>query len=161
MSISDKLLEIEERLANDLLQVKDKIKQNNFYIKLDLQLNRRMNIIYLKQKSKWVSCLQLDFLSNSLVEYIYNPIEYARETHQMYLRLYADSAPKKIVFLGMNPGPFGNFGFLVCPSFRPSICSPVCLYAYLSISLKSDEGQSLNFSRYCICFNFFCVIFAF
>ncbi len=52
MSISDKLLEIEERLANDLLQVKDKIKQNNFYIKLDLQLNRRMNIIYLKQKSK-------------------------------------------------------------------------------------------------------------
>jgi len=31
-----------------------------------------MNIIYLKQKSKWVLSLQLDFLSNSLVEYIYN-----------------------------------------------------------------------------------------
>jgi hypothetical protein len=89
-----------------------------------------MNIIYLKRKSKWVLSLQLDFLSNSPVEYIYNPIEYARETHQMYLRLYADSAPKKIVFLGMNPGPFGNFGFLVYPSFRPSIFSPVCLYAY-------------------------------
>ena len=50
---------------------------------------------------------QLDFLSNSAVEFIYNPIDYAKETHRMFLRLYADSAPKKIVFLGMNPGPFG------------------------------------------------------
>jgi single-strand selective monofunctional uracil DNA glycosylase len=37
---------------------------------------------------------------------VYNPLDYAREIHEEYLRRYAD-APKRVVFLGMNPGPFG------------------------------------------------------
>jgi single-strand selective monofunctional uracil DNA glycosylase len=40
------------------------------------------------------------------VTHVYNPLEYARRPHNAYIRSYGD-APKKVVFLGMNPGPFG------------------------------------------------------
>lgn len=40
------------------------------------------------------------------VHTVYNPLDYAREPHENYLRMAA-STPKKILFLGMNPGPFG------------------------------------------------------
>jgi single-strand selective monofunctional uracil DNA glycosylase len=40
------------------------------------------------------------------VEYIYNPMEYAAEPYEDYLRRYAEGI-KKAVFLGMNPGPWG------------------------------------------------------
>ncbi len=40
------------------------------------------------------------------VHVVYNPLEYARRPHQQYLRRYADSR-KRVVFLGMNPGPWG------------------------------------------------------
>ena len=37
---------------------------------------------------------------------VYNPLVYAARTHNMYLELAA-AAPKKVIFLGMNPGPWG------------------------------------------------------
>jgi len=40
------------------------------------------------------------------VTHVYNPFEYARAAYFDYLRRYA-STPKQIVYLGMNPGPFG------------------------------------------------------
>jgi single-strand selective monofunctional uracil DNA glycosylase len=40
------------------------------------------------------------------VAYVYNPLEYAKEAYELYLRLYANG-PKDIVLLGMNPGPWG------------------------------------------------------
>jgi single-strand selective monofunctional uracil DNA glycosylase len=40
------------------------------------------------------------------VAVVYNPLEYAWESHSMYLKTYGNSK-KKIVFLGMNPGPWG------------------------------------------------------
>lgn len=40
------------------------------------------------------------------VTHVYNPLDYARAPHTAYLRRFADS-PKKVIFLGMNPGPFG------------------------------------------------------
>jgi single-strand selective monofunctional uracil DNA glycosylase len=40
------------------------------------------------------------------VAYVYNPLNYARATHEEYLRRYANSR-KRAIFLGMNPGPFG------------------------------------------------------
>lgn len=40
------------------------------------------------------------------VEYVYNPLEYARIPHETYLERYG-IAPKTVLFLGMNPGPFG------------------------------------------------------
>jgi single-strand selective monofunctional uracil DNA glycosylase len=40
------------------------------------------------------------------VTHVYNPLEYARAPHAEYLKRYA-SSPKRVVYLGMNPGPFG------------------------------------------------------
>lgn len=38
--------------------------------------------------------------------HIYNPLAYAWTGHRSYLALHANSK-KKVIFLGMNPGPFG------------------------------------------------------
>ena len=40
------------------------------------------------------------------VSHVYNPLEYAWAPHEQYLRRYGASR-KRVVFLGMNPGPFG------------------------------------------------------
>ncbi len=40
------------------------------------------------------------------VTHAYNPLAYAWPAHELYLRRYGDSA-KRVIFLGMNPGPFG------------------------------------------------------
>lgn len=40
------------------------------------------------------------------VTHVYNPLEYAWPSHEAYLRRYGQS-PKEVVFLGMNPGPWG------------------------------------------------------
>lgn len=48
----------------------------------------------------------LDITFPSSVQYIYNPLEYAFETHAMYVRKYCTGI-KKILFVGMNPGPWG------------------------------------------------------
>ncbi len=37
---------------------------------------------------------------------VYNPLDYAWEPHRRYLERYG-SSPKRAVFLGMNPGPWG------------------------------------------------------
>lgn len=40
------------------------------------------------------------------VSHIYNPLAYAWAPHELYLRRYA-AGRKKLIFVGMNPGPFG------------------------------------------------------
>lgn len=40
------------------------------------------------------------------VRYIYNPLEYAWDTHRCYVDKYCQPG-QKVLFLGMNPGPFG------------------------------------------------------
>ncbi|XP_012272093.1 single-strand selective monofunctional uracil DNA glycosylase [Orussus abietinus] len=40
------------------------------------------------------------------VEYVYSPLEYAFNIHSMYVEKYCQN-PKKILFLGINPGPWG------------------------------------------------------
>ena len=40
------------------------------------------------------------------VTHVYNPLNYAWAAHEQYLKLAA-ATKKKVVFLGMNPGPFG------------------------------------------------------
>ena len=40
------------------------------------------------------------------VRHVYNPLVYARAPQEAYLARYA-SAPKRVVFVGMNPGPWG------------------------------------------------------
>lgn len=40
------------------------------------------------------------------VKFVYNPLIYAWRPHELYLETYGAS-PKRVLFLGMNPGPFG------------------------------------------------------
>jgi single-strand selective monofunctional uracil DNA glycosylase len=40
------------------------------------------------------------------VAHVYNPLDYAWKAHEEYLNHYG-RGPKRVVFLGMNPGPFG------------------------------------------------------
>ena len=40
------------------------------------------------------------------VRFVYNPLQYARAAHEQYIRTYA-TGPKRVIFLGMNPGPWG------------------------------------------------------
>jgi single-strand selective monofunctional uracil DNA glycosylase len=40
------------------------------------------------------------------VSHVYNPLDYAWEPHRLYLERYGNT-PKEVVFLGMNPGPWG------------------------------------------------------
>ena len=63
-------------------------------------------------------CEELDHLKFSPpVTHIYNPLDYAAETHQSYVHRYGNSK-KRVLFLGMNPGPFGmaqnGVGELLC-----------------------------------------------
>lgn len=40
------------------------------------------------------------------VAYVYNPLRYAWAPHELYLRRYGVGL-KRVIFMGMNPGPFG------------------------------------------------------
>jgi single-strand selective monofunctional uracil DNA glycosylase len=40
------------------------------------------------------------------VTHVYNPLDYAREPHERYLKAWG-KGPKRALLLGMNPGPFG------------------------------------------------------
>ena len=40
------------------------------------------------------------------VAYVYDPLVYAWHAHEIYLQRYGNGH-KRVLFLGMNPGPFG------------------------------------------------------
>ncbi|MCH2529726.1 MAG: single-stranded DNA-binding protein, partial [Dehalococcoidia bacterium] len=50
------------------------------------------------------ACNDLNF--SEPVTHVYNPLEYAWSAHEQYITRAANNK-KKVVFLGMNPGPFG------------------------------------------------------
>lgn len=62
--------------------------------------------------------MNLNSINNALIEalrplrfsppvtHVYNPLEYARNPYELYLKRYGQR-PKEVVFLGMNPGPWG------------------------------------------------------
>lgn len=47
----------------------------------------------------------ISFLSPN-ISAVYNPIEYAADLHCAYLKKFLN-ASKQVLFIGMNPGPFG------------------------------------------------------
>ena len=55
-----------------------------------------------KKLSKSVSNLKF----SEPVTCVYNPLEYAWNSHEQYLERFGVSK-KKVIFLGMNPGPWG------------------------------------------------------
>ena len=77
-------------------------------------------------------CRELSALSfSSPVTHIYNPLDYARQPHQSYLNSYVDS-PKRVMFFGMNPGPFGmaQTGVRVHPASVSTSCSSAFLHRF-------------------------------
>jgi len=50
--------------------------------------------------------LNLDSINFSFDGFIYNPLDYAWDNHKKYLENYLLKS-SKVLFLGMNPGPFG------------------------------------------------------
>ena len=50
------------------------------------------------------ACNSMDFAKP--VTHVYNPLDYAWPAHKQYIE-HAAITKKKVVFLGMNPGPFG------------------------------------------------------
>lgn len=50
--------------------------------------------------------LETQSITFSFEGYIYNPLDYAWQVHELYLRQYVHHEPD-LFFLGMNPGPFG------------------------------------------------------
>src|SRR5437763_969685 len=64
------------------------------------------------------------------VTHVYNPLSYALAAHEAYLRKFATSR-KSVIFLGMNPGPFGMaqtgvpFGEIAAVSNWLKITAPV------------------------------------
>ena len=50
------------------------------------------------------ACSEIEF--SQPVTHVYNPLEYAWPPYSDYVRKYAGE-PKKVVFFGMNPGPWG------------------------------------------------------
>jgi len=61
-----------------------------------------MLIVATRELSDAVSALKF----SAPVAYVYNPLDYAREAHEQFLSRYGNGK-KRVVFLGMNPGPFG------------------------------------------------------
>ena len=60
----------------------------------------------LKRATKKLSKEMAGHAFSEPVAYVYNPLEYAWASHKRYLENYA-AARKRVLFLGMNPGPFG------------------------------------------------------
>ncbi|XP_069509357.1 single-strand selective monofunctional uracil DNA glycosylase [Ambystoma mexicanum] len=60
------------------------------FLQVELELNLRLKALSFQEP----------------VHYIYNPLEYAWDPHQAYVRKYCQNQ-KEVLFLGMNPGPFG------------------------------------------------------
>lgn len=47
-----------------------------------------------------------DLQFNAPITHVYNPLDYAWDAHALYLRKWA-AGPRRVIFLGMNPGPWG------------------------------------------------------
>ena len=64
------------------------------------------------------------------VEFVYQPLDYAWAPHEAYLTRFGQGR-KRIVFVGMNPGPFGMtqtgvpFGEIAAVRDWMGICEPV------------------------------------
>lgn len=76
-------------------------------------------------------CKEMEQLTFSApVAYTYNPLTYAREGHEAYIRRFA-TGPKDVLYLGMNPGPFGMaqtgvpFGEIAAVTLWMGITAPI------------------------------------
>ena len=76
------------------------------------------------------------------VAYVYNPLEYAREPHEDFVRKFCNST-KEVLLMGMNPGPFGmaqngvsyfsKFADLEQKKFKKKKKKKLCFIKYLCL----------------------------
>src|SRR4051812_20475252 len=100
-----------------------------------------------------VGCLKF----SAPVTHVYNPLAYAWSGHEQYLQKFGNG-PKRVVFLGMNPGPFGMvqtgvpFGEIKavrdwlgieCAISRPKIEHPRRLVTGFDCARSEISGQRL------------------
>lgn len=76
-------------------------------------------------------CSEMEALRFSApVAYTYNPLTYAWAGHEAYIRRFA-TGPKDVLYLGMNPGPFGMaqtgvpFGEVAAVTLWMGITAPI------------------------------------
>lgn len=79
----------------------------------------------------------ITFLS-STVSAVYNPIEYAADLHCAYLKQFLNKS-KPILFIGMNPGPFGMVQTGVKKSINNSHFSVARIKRMMHITLAIDS----------------------
>lgn len=85
-----------------------------------LQLAERL----LQAERRLTERLSAESFHSTEVQTVYNPLVYAAAPHEQYIRRYANSA-KRVVFVGMNPGPFGmcQNGVSYCAVNRLTRCT--------------------------------------
>lgn len=73
------------------------------------------------------------------VQHVYNPLEYAWDTHRCYVERYCRGG-QRVLFLGMNPGPFGMAQTGVSTAYR---------HIYLDMYLKIHPVDQVWLSVTC------------
>jgi Uracil DNA glycosylase superfamily. len=71
------------------------------------------------------------------ITHVYNPLDYAWNSHAEYLRRFANHT-KKILFLGMNPGPFG----MVQTGVPFGEVAAVRDWMHIEATIKKPENQN-------------------
>jgi single-strand selective monofunctional uracil DNA glycosylase len=67
-------------------------------------LNGRVKLLIDSSRQLAAALRELEF--SSPVTHVYRPLDYARSPHETYLKRFG-AGPKRVLLLGMNPGPFG------------------------------------------------------
>lgn len=78
------------------------------------------------------------------VEYVYQPLDYAWAPHEAYLRRFGASR-KKVVFVGMNPGPFG-----MTQTGVPLAKSRPCAIGWAFASRWANRSASIENGRWSV-----------
>ena len=68
------------------------------------------------------------------VTHVYNPLSYASQTHQSFVHHYGNSK-KRVLFVGMNPGPFGMAQNGVRKDRHSGKVLAICNFCYEKMSL--------------------------
>jgi len=72
------------------------------------------------------------------ITHVYNPLDYARRPHEIYLKKYGAGGPGRLLLIGMNPGPFGMAQ--TAPTYGDGGFGE-CLNEHWFISLAEAQAQ--------------------
>lgn len=100
---------IEEASQNKKSKTADNICESKYFA-TKVEKVSEMPAVFINEQliriAKRLNVVLKDFKFPKPVDYCYNPVEYASKPHETYINRYCTD-PKDIIFIGMNPGPFG------------------------------------------------------